>query len=63
MFHQVLYWRWIFSFFVVVYFENCFVQTSLQRVSGKHVSSIFLDTGFYWEVCLARISLQRVLAK
>ena len=31
-----------FHFFVVVYFENCFVQTSLQRVSGyKHVSSFF----------------------
>ena len=47
MFHQVLYLWWIFSFFVVVYFENCFVQTSLQRVSGKHVSSIFLVTDFY----------------
>ena len=47
MFHQELYLWWIFSFCVVVYFENCFVQTSLQRVSGKHVSSIFLVTGFY----------------
>ena len=35
-------------FFVVVSFENCFVQTSLQRVCGGRVSSnIFFDTGFY----------------
>ena len=35
-------------FFVVVSFENCFVQTSLQRVCGGRLSSnIFFDTGFY----------------
>ena len=48
-----------FIFFVVVSWENCFVQTSLQRVCGGRVSSNIFLIQVSIEICLARISLQR----
>ena len=48
---------------MVVSFEHCFVQTSLQRVCGGHVSSNIFLIQVSIEICSARISLQRVFKR
>ena len=53
-----------FMFFLLgVSFDKCFVETSLQRISGRHISSRTLLVEVCVGICLAQISLQTVLRK
>ena len=50
-------------FLLGVSFDKCFVEISLQRISGRHISSRTLLVEVCVGICLAQISLQTVLRR